>query len=165
MTIISCGTHPSVRARQMVEEAIARRVVTDAIAAGYSLAVDNGEETGEKSNIIEVIMRELGTTDEDTISFYKNSKQREGFVYLVYGNSGHDVMANWSVAIEPVLEGARKLADELENPAEYFGGVIAELTEALKAYEKAIGAGFDCDPALWADAALKSRAALEKAGA
>lgn len=101
--------------RIALEKTIARRVVKDALAAGYALGIENGGDSFELENCAEFkkVVAEMFATDEEYLLFYKLEK-RVGWVRFVYGNEGWDVMADWTVNIEPVLAGANEIADKAE---------------------------------------------------
>lgn len=65
------------------------------------------------------IMDGLMSTDEDTLAVYSRDGggdwKRTGSVLLIYGNDGHDVIADYSVVLGHLLEGANALADGLSE--------------------------------------------------
>jgi len=104
----------SVKMRQMVEKRIARRVILDALAAGYTLNVNNGGDTHElpaPSDKVKVILGAMFAADEDYLIFYKEGK-KVGWVWLIYGNSGWDVVSDYTCNLEDVMKGASDLADK-----------------------------------------------------
>jgi hypothetical protein len=115
----------TVKARQRVERLIARRLILDALRAGYTLSVFDGEEiTVQQSAVACEILRALFTTDEDWLLFsrpgdppvelqpgFRPTVNAEGWVRLVYGNDGFDVISDYTTNLETVLAGANKLAD------------------------------------------------------
>lgn len=102
-----------IRERIIIERAVVRRAVTDLIAAGYELRLHDGESwaTGYTKDV-GVIMGELMATDEETIC--ARGERGIGTVYLVYGNSGWEVIADHSVSLGEFLKGSNELADEIE---------------------------------------------------
>lgn len=108
-----------------MEIQIIRQLVTDALQNGYAVAHHDGEEfttfsqMGEDTKLedeIERIMREIHSTDEETLVFKKNGRI-VGSVDLVYGNDGFDAIANHTdfPEMEKLLAGANALADALEE--------------------------------------------------
>ena len=61
-------------------------------------------------------MREIHSTDEETLVFKKNGKH-VGSVNLIYGNTGFDVISDHTESddIYSLLEGAESLANALED--------------------------------------------------
>lgn len=58
-------------------------------------------------------MSGLFATDEEALLYYQNGKQ-VGSVLLVYGNDdGCDVIADYSLKLDPVLQGAITVSDAL----------------------------------------------------
>lgn len=108
-----------------MEIQIIRQLVTDALQNGYAVAHHDGEEyttfsqMGEDTKLedeIERIMREIHSTDEETLVFKKNGR-KVGAVDLVYGNDGWNVIhdATLSPEMEKLLNGAAHIADALEE--------------------------------------------------
>ncbi|UPT95471.1 hypothetical protein J4G48_0040670 [Bradyrhizobium barranii subsp. apii] len=100
--------------RQEIEKQIARKVVDDALAAGYTIDVFDGEEFAVKNSTdAEQIFAAMFSTDDDRLFLTRDGKT--AWVWFIYGNSGWDVISDYNVSLEEVLKGAMKLADELED--------------------------------------------------
>lgn len=96
--------------RIKIERDIARRVVNDALSAGHSITVNDGEEDVLiKSIDASAILKAMFSTDEDRLFFNK------GWVYFIYGNDGYDVISDYTTNLEAVLKGANELAAKLER--------------------------------------------------
>lgn len=114
---------PAIQKRVRMEMQIAQRVVRDAIKAGWRLTVDYGEDElpVENSASVERVVAALLECDEEYLilrRFDGNGAQTaKGWVRFVYGNSGWDVICDYSVNIEGVLAGAEALAERLEERA------------------------------------------------
>jgi hypothetical protein len=110
----------TVRKRQKLEIRIVTRVVKDALAAGYVLDVDNGgdelEVTG--ATTLKATLAALMNTDDEYL-ILRHPEGRGGWIRLVYGNDGWDVICDYSGVdhIEAVLAGANALAEKLEERA------------------------------------------------
>ena len=102
--------------------AIAERLVTDAIAQGYQVSVNDGEAwVVKRSTDSKAIMAALFSTDEDYIRIRKDGEQSSvGTFTLIYGNDGWDVIADWSYSVETeavmqrIQRGASELATAIE---------------------------------------------------
>lgn len=104
----------SAKMRIHVERQIARRVVLDAIAAGYALNIDNGGEGVElptPSIKVKEVLGAMFAADDDRLMFYKGGKY-VGWVLFIYGNDGYDVVSDYTVNLESVMKGASALADK-----------------------------------------------------
>jgi hypothetical protein len=104
--------------RQRVERSIVRRVVTDALVAGFVLDVYDGGEAPAARGVTKVrqAMLALLNTDEDYLMLRRaDSNEGRGWVHFVYGNDGWDVINDYSISIEPALAGAEALANRLEE--------------------------------------------------
>lgn len=111
-----------IKARIVVERAVVRRAITDILAAGYLVRLHDGESwaTGLEPNI-DRVMAELCACDEERLYVWKPRQGDEqdgkyiGSIYLVYGNEGWDVLADYSVNLEPLLAGANEFAETLSE--------------------------------------------------
>lgn len=118
----------SVRNRILVERAIVRKAVADILAAGHTISVFDGKVFALRySREPEAIMATIMSTDQDTlivrgypaddvsIAPLETKRPYKGSIDLIYGNDGWDVIADTSLSLEPLLEGATKLAEELQG--------------------------------------------------
>lgn len=81
-------------AEQKLEQTIVRRVLKAALAAGYSVAVFDGEETHPKTSSFDEAWSNLGETDLDHLIVFK-ADSRVGSIMFVWGN-GEDIVSDWS---------------------------------------------------------------------
>lgn len=96
-----------------IERTICERIVDDALSAGYSIAVWEGEDWALKaSRDRAVILSSMASTDEDTLFLKDRDGRRVGSILLVYGN-GNEVVADhtYNDRTEAVLSGAGHIAD------------------------------------------------------
>lgn len=104
---------------QRAERRIVGRIIDDALAAGYSLSVDYGDNDRpiKKSKDRAKILAELFACDEERIIFHGDDAlpvKSSGWALLVHGN-GWCVLSDYTANLETVLAGANKLADELDQ--------------------------------------------------
>ena len=100
-----------------IEKRIYSRIVKDALSLGFNVSVHDGEEYAlEHSTKYSDIMGAGFSTDADALVIYDNDK-RLGFVSLVYGNCGWDVISDYTANddMENLLKGADELASKLEE--------------------------------------------------
>jgi hypothetical protein len=97
-----------VKHRARIECRIVNRLLKDAKEAGYTLTI--AEYEGEKTPDLKAALFNL---DEAHLLFAKNG-QRCGWVFLVFGNSGYDLISDYTVNLEDFLKGVNDLADKLE---------------------------------------------------
>lgn len=105
----------NVEIRQTVERAIVTRFLTDALAVGYSLNVDNGggeEELPSPTTDLATILMHVFVGHVARIYLYGH---QEGWVDMVYGNDDSDVISDYMMCCEPILAGALKLADMIKS--------------------------------------------------
>ena len=119
MTIVTTAhmhtIDPSVTRRQRVEQRIASRAVSALLKAGYWLAVCQGDEDEQlASRNKRDVMKLLGDCDDDRIIVYDGKTHlRAGWLYLVYGNDGNDVIADYSCTLEKQLAAVNAYAETL----------------------------------------------------
>lgn len=128
---------------KVIELAIATRIIDDALAEGWSVTVNDGEEdvvSATRSRDRACILDALCSTDEDRVYFHKDGEQEPfGWVWLVWGN-GTDLLSDYTTNLSPddgdtgVLKAALKLSDDL---AEGRFSVVShddarELVEAVR---------------------------------
>lgn len=97
------------------EAMVIRKLLTIALERGLSVSVNDGEEwTVRRSRDFATVFSALRTTDEDRLRFWDGDKQ-EGDVRLIYGNSGWDVIADYSVGgdVEDLMIEVSRYADGL----------------------------------------------------
>src|SRR5690349_14818120 len=115
----------SVKMRQQIERKIVRRFINDALAAGYRLSVslERGYDIEEmvlgstdRKQIMDLafagdechifVVPATGPTVEDgqIISI--------GWVYLVFGNDGWDVISDYTTNLESLMSEALKISDK-----------------------------------------------------
>lgn len=96
----------SVKMRQIVEKEIVTAVVAALLKAGFILAVDNGDNDGREYEIVSDdavrIMNAMFQTDEEYLYAMKDHAP-VGWVYLVYGNDGWDVLSDYTTNLEKFI--------------------------------------------------------------
>jgi hypothetical protein len=107
----------SVKPRIRIERAVIRKLVQDVLGAGaaYTISVFDGEEWALKRSRDEAaIMDAIMATDMDELRV-REGDRIVGRVSLVYGNDGHDVIADHTdnEEIRRLLVGAEALADKI----------------------------------------------------
>ena len=88
--------------RQEIEIAIIRQIFKDAVANGYSLGIFDGEEEFQPTTNKKLFEENIFNTDKDYIYIFKDNKQI-GWIRLVYGNDGWDVISDYSTNLEETL--------------------------------------------------------------
>jgi hypothetical protein len=106
-------TDPETRRRIAVERKIVTALIDRALAEGYELSVDDGDNqhpwTTDRAEVIDNIME----ADEDQLYLRKDG--HTAWVILVYGNSGWDVICDYNVSLEALLAPINALAKSLEG--------------------------------------------------
>lgn len=93
-----------------IERAIIRRIVLDAVKAGYTLGVWDGEELVLKgATTAKAVLDKMFSVDEEYLFVYKDGK-RIGWVLFVYGNGGWDVVTDYSPRLAEIMIRAVELA-------------------------------------------------------
>ena len=84
------------------------------------MAVFDGEEIAlEASTDVRAIIAAMFSTDEDYLFAMTPGEdgklKRAGWVRFIYGNTGFDVINDYTTNLETVLAGTNALADQLES--------------------------------------------------
>lgn len=101
-----------------LEKFVVELIIDRAFELGFVISVNDGEETTlirskDKAEIIGAMF----TTDADYLYFYNpihgNTGSRLGWAYLVYGNSGYDVISDYAdnPTTEDILSTANSVYD------------------------------------------------------
>lgn len=99
----------SVKMRIEVEKKIVLQAAKSLIEAGFAISIDNGDNDGEDFELahsidLEAIEREMYQTDEEHFYVAKaNDGKIIGWVYLVYGNDGWDVISDYTTNLESII--------------------------------------------------------------
>jgi hypothetical protein len=98
--------------RIALEKKIVRKTVRELLAAGYEIAVDNGEEQLPYTTHYSSITSALFSTDEVLLIARKGDQT--SFVYLVYGNDGYDVINDYGMTLAPIMSVISRYVDKLD---------------------------------------------------
>jgi hypothetical protein len=100
-----------------IEKRIAGKIVTDLLAAGYQITVNDGEEdTVVRSTDPDRIFEAMGSTDADVLKVTGNPAphRKRSFVAFVWGN-GRDCIHDYGMNIADLIEPACEYADKLDG--------------------------------------------------
>lgn len=109
---------PSIAHRQKIERTIVELIVREAISKGYSISgFDEEDDIFQRETDVAEIMKNVMTTDEDTLTFHRPDGTYAGFVFLVYGNDGYDAISDHTATeeIEDILWAANRYAETAES--------------------------------------------------
>lgn len=108
-----------------IEKKIVRRLVKDILNAGMGVRIDNGGEPSEMlhpADNEDAIMAELFATDEEQLYLHTidqdEHREPQGWIKLVHGNDGTDVIGDYTTNLEQLVSGATKLAEQIERGEE-----------------------------------------------
>lgn len=128
-------------ARKKIERRIVRQVACDLIEAGNLLSVEaDGECLLEKTADTGAVVEAVFSVDEASVFTHGKHK---GWVFFVMGNDGPDVLSDYTVNLEDVLQPANALAVRLDRGA--FELDTGELLAAQTALAKIASAYEDQD--------------------
>lgn len=103
-----------------MDRAIVEQLVSDLLADGLDLTIANTtDENGPDwitTNERDLILANLGHTDDDTIRAYDKGRY-VGLFYLVYGNDGYDVLADYTSTeeVERLLTTTHLMSEEYQE--------------------------------------------------
>lgn len=121
-----CNTHTNSTTRPVacstclriyVEQLIVRKLAHELLKAGYGLDVAQAGDPIDARNSTQnerTILSRLMETDEDYLRVFDGEKWF-GWVRLVYGNDGPDVVNDYTTNLETVLKPVNEYADTLES--------------------------------------------------
>jgi hypothetical protein len=104
-----------------IEQKIAAEVVKGILAAGHTITIayqDGNSDAIKQSTDADAILAEFHKCDEEYLLVHQAGSTRFehlGWVQFIYGNDGHDLIANNTVGIDHLLAGAQALADRIAN--------------------------------------------------
>ena len=101
----------TIQQRQKIERKVVRAILAKAKKEGYAIAIDNGEERISLSGTIKSMLEQCFSVDEEAIILKKDGKRST--IFLVYGNSGHDVIADYSTSLEDFLSPIEELCEKI----------------------------------------------------
>lgn len=105
--------------RRKIEAKIVRKLVRTIIEAGYLITVDTVGGEISYSNNYRKIMKNIFATDTVEVLLSRDVEgEQHGWILLVYGNDGFDVIADYTINLEELLKPVNDLASKLEK--EYF---------------------------------------------
>lgn len=97
------------------ERLIIERLIREALAAGYTLSVFDGEETTvEESTDSQVVFDALATTDYDVLTLHRPDGT-SGTISLVYGNEPGVVISDYNVSLEAFLAPIEAYAETFDE--------------------------------------------------
>jgi len=101
----------TIQQRQKIERKVVRAILAKAKKEGYAIAIDNGEERIRLSGTIKSMLEQCFSVDEEAIILKKDGKRST--IFLVYGNSGHDVITDYSTSLEEFLAPIEALCQKI----------------------------------------------------
>ena len=101
----------TIQQRQKIERKVVRAILAKAKKEGYAIAIDNGEERIRLSGTIKSMLEQCFSVDEEAIILKKDGKKST--IFLVYGNTGHDVIADYSTSLEDFLSPIEELCQKI----------------------------------------------------
>ena len=113
-------TTPEIAHRQKIERNIVTLIVENAISKGYSISgFDEEEDVFQRETDPAEIMKNVMHVDAETLIFHRPDGTYAGFVFLVYGNDGHDAISDHTASdeIADILHRAVIYANTAEDQA------------------------------------------------
>jgi hypothetical protein len=107
--------------RLAMERAIAEALVRAAIRRGLLVSVYSDMTAIElvlsSSTSVDDVMKSMFTTDNTTLVILSHKRRKLGWIQLIYGNNGHDVIHDYSVtdAVNDIVAEADALAERMRN--------------------------------------------------
>lgn len=106
--------HPSVRKRVADELKIVHAILTEAHKNGYDVVIWDSEEAVFLHNDHNQEIDYCFNLDEAQLVLKENNREI-GWIYLVFGNDGYDVISDYTTNLESFLKPVFELVDKIEN--------------------------------------------------
>lgn len=100
----------SAKLRIELEKKIVHKLLKAVIEAGYTVAVDDGEETSEHTADIPAVMAIVFNLDDCYLRLKNGALS--GWICLVFGNDGHDCINDYTTNLEELLKPVNAYADK-----------------------------------------------------
>lgn len=101
------GVHHLLEQRVIIERAIARLTIKTLLACDYRLSVDNGgdEDENPPSTDAAAVLADMYATDDELLKVWAPGAAKPfGWVRFVYGNAGHEVIADYTLNLDEALQ-------------------------------------------------------------
>lgn len=106
----------SVRWRIDIERRICRKMIRTLRRDGYRLRVNSGEEWETRADANEnELMRALFNLDDAWLVVRDRDNKKCGWIRLIFGNDGYDVVNDYTTNLETVLAPVFAYADAFEG--------------------------------------------------
>ena len=132
----------STKGRIIIERAIAKRIIECALKDGLGVSIHNGEDDEpEVVHNLDEAMSLIMQTDMDGVYLHRQGEDAPyGWIRLVYGNDGFDVISdyttNLAIRLEPINKWVADMEADptklLELPRETESKAIAMLKKVLE---------------------------------
>ena len=117
----------SVMMRRGVEAAITKLVIQLLIDQSYKLSVHDGDDEGKITNDKQSLFEDCMGLDEAHLYVYPPSAVKKkgadakaiGWVYLVYGNDGYDLISDYTTNLDDALKAAFTFAESFDATGDY----------------------------------------------
>jgi hypothetical protein len=96
-----------------VEHEIVRRLVMDFLAAGYQFGLDYGDGPETPSQTLAGVLR-IAFDVDDCYLLLTGGNAGEGWVRLVFGNDGYDVISDYTTNLEGLVAPVMQFAATFE---------------------------------------------------
>jgi len=104
----------TVAQRQNAEKQVVGKLLDEALKNNLTFRLHDGEAWAtEKTTDKDIILNAIMSVDDETLYFYTADGERSGWVRLIYGNDGWDVLADNSQKIDYILPPVTQFANEL----------------------------------------------------
>lgn len=105
---------PAIAKRIKVERRVISAFVKEVLRNRLAITVDNGEDKPvEKSTSYRAIMAAIMATDEEHLRVFDPAGRHVGSAFMVYGNDGWDVIADYHTTLEPLMKPVEIVIDRL----------------------------------------------------
>lgn len=98
-----------------IERRVVRRLCLALLKAGYTLGVyDGAEQVMSEARTWKAVEPALFSVDDEYLTVHNATGKRVGWVRLVYGNGGWDVICDYHIHLESIIAPVSDYADTLD---------------------------------------------------
>lgn len=111
-----------------IEAVIIEKIIQEALKLGFLISVFDGEEYEiEHATDINAIAKAVAITDETTLAFFNQDRQKLGWIWLIHGNEW-DVISDYADngPIKVLMKPVNEFVDQLQTMTDEQAAKTAE---------------------------------------
>ncbi len=103
------------RPNEVAENEVIEIAARSIVDAGNQVGVHNGEDWSVgPTDDVQLVLESLRQTDSDVLHVFRDGRDTGSYLFLVYGNEPYEVLADWTLDVDALLQPAVEAAESLE---------------------------------------------------